>query len=216
MKVACATEHMMSCFQDVYPDIFALNKRISEPDIDLLIFTGGADINPALYGQKPDGAIGWDVGRDKIETEIFSRFSRGRIKAKCILGVCRGQQILNVFYGGSLIQDMDHPGVHEVEWKVETPLNVFPIVNSLHHQAVQWVGGDATVLGVEPNTGIPEAILYRSNVLTVQFHPEFFGAEKKNQFFSLINEWVAGNLKMMKGEKPKPSTSSYWTFTSVT
>ena len=88
-----------------------LDERASRVDraaafaaMDGLLLTGGADIDPARYGEPPAGARETEPGRDALEDEAF----RAAIEAGVpILGVCRGLQAINVFAGGSLVQHLD-------------------------------------------------------------------------------------------------------------
>ena len=75
--------------------------------LDGVILPGGGDLDPRLYGEEPGGAC-YDVSRAQDELDLA--VARRSIDAGLpVLGVCRGHQLLNVLYGGTLIQDMD-PG----------------------------------------------------------------------------------------------------------
>jgi gamma-glutamyl-gamma-aminobutyrate hydrolase PuuD len=78
-------------------------------DMDGLLLSGGAgDIDPALYGETPNGARDIDRARDDMELEAWRVAERRSIP---VLGICRGHQLINVFSGGSLIQDVpSHAG----------------------------------------------------------------------------------------------------------
>lgn len=72
--------------------------------MDGLLLSGGADVDPALYGQEPAGAVDVEPGRDALELAAW-RVARER--GRPVLGVCRGMQAINVFAGGSLIQHLE-------------------------------------------------------------------------------------------------------------
>lgn len=72
--------------------------------MDGLLLSGGADIDPARYGEAPAGAREAEPGRDALEDEAFRAAIASGVP---ILGVCRGLQAINVFAGGSLIQHLD-------------------------------------------------------------------------------------------------------------
>lgn len=73
-----------------------------------LLLSGGADLEPALYGESPQGAAGMDPLRDELELEAWHEAGR---RAVPVLGICRGLQAINVFTGGSLLQDVpSHTG----------------------------------------------------------------------------------------------------------
>jgi putative glutamine amidotransferase len=73
-----------------------------------LFLTGGADIDPSLYGEETDGSEDADRARDELELSAWRAAEERNLP---VLGVCRGLQAINVFAGGSLIQDLpDHGG----------------------------------------------------------------------------------------------------------
>jgi putative glutamine amidotransferase len=73
-----------------------------------LVFTGGADIDPGLYGEVPAGAVDCDSERDRLESEAWQTAERRSVP---VLGICRGMQAINVFSGGKLRQHVDgHEG----------------------------------------------------------------------------------------------------------
>lgn len=195
LKVACATSTMAGYFASVFPGMIIINPKdkVME-DLDLLIMTGGEDVNPSRYSEKPTLAFGWNDKRDDAEFSIYNsymRFSRANV-----LGVCRGMQLMNVAKGGTLYQDLSpsHSHNHPISSVVsESPFSYLKYVNSLHHQGLRSLGGDyAKVLAVEPISGIPEIISWRDRELAVQFHPELFAEEPKRVFFDIIKNWVLG------------------------
>jgi putative glutamine amidotransferase len=80
----------------------------SLPELDGVVLPGGGDLDPRLYGEDPCGAC-YDVNAEQDALDLA--VARQSIAAGLpVLGICRGHQLLNVLYGGTLIQDMD-PGV---------------------------------------------------------------------------------------------------------
>ncbi len=146
---------------------------------DGLLLTGGVDPAPSYYGEEPlDASVQIDPKRDELEKALIFAFWQQK---KPILGICRGIQVLNVFFGGDLWQDLptqcniDHGRtVHTVS----VPPGSFLYedfggemrVNSFHHQAVRRVAPDFTVAATSSD-GVVEAI-ERGNVRAVQWHPE--------------------------------------------
>jgi putative glutamine amidotransferase len=133
-----------------------LNERSSTAEraaaferMDGLLLSGGADIDPARYGEAPDGARDAEPGRDALEDEAFTAAARAGVP---VLGVCRGLQAINVFAGGSLVQHLDgHESVpypspavtrHRLDLAQGSRLAVILgdaddlEVNSYHHQAI--------------------------------------------------------------------------------
>lgn len=161
--------------------------------VDGLVLTGGADVNPALYGHAPHPALGpvSDV-RDSWEIELVRA---ARACSKPLLAICRGAQVLNVALGGNLIQDLpsqhpsdinhdpDHPRsfrTHPVEIATESRLGraagaTRPMVNSIHHQAIDRVSNDLRVVATAPD-GVIEGVESAADsdwwCVGVQWHPE--------------------------------------------
>jgi GMP synthase-like glutamine amidotransferase len=94
---------------------------------DLVLFTGGEDVHPVLYGETAHHATWPNLMRDKYEIRYYEVAKR---EGKPMIGICRGAQFLCVMAGGSLVQHMHHPGVHEVDTKDGRKIEV----TSLHHQ----------------------------------------------------------------------------------
>ncbi|CAB3786978.1 hypothetical protein LMG28688_02384 [Paraburkholderia caffeinitolerans] len=164
--------------------------------LDGLLLQGGADVSPQTYAETaPRPEWPGDRVRDMYELELLHEFIES---GKPVLGVCRGCQLINVAFGGSLYQDIatDVPtaGVHVSEHydqhrhaitfpEGSSLASMFPgrreaIVNSIHHQAVRSLGRDLTVEAVSAGDGLIEAVRYRRSpfVVGVQWHPEFHRA----------------------------------------
>jgi gamma-glutamyl-gamma-aminobutyrate hydrolase PuuD len=164
--------------------------------LDGLLLQGGADVSPQTYAEiSPRPEWPGDRVRDMYELELLHEFVES---GKPVLGVCRGCQLINVAFGGTLYQDIasDVPtaGVHVSEHydqhrhsvtfpEGSTFASMFPgrreaIVNSIHHQAVRSLGRDLTVEAVSGADGLIEAVRYRRApfVVGVQWHPEFHRA----------------------------------------
>ncbi|HZZ05044.1 gamma-glutamyl-gamma-aminobutyrate hydrolase family protein [Paraburkholderia sp.] len=164
--------------------------------LDGLLLQGGADVSPQSYAEQATSPE-WpgDRVRDMYELELLHEFIES---GKPVLGVCRGCQLINVAFGGTLYQDIatDVPtaGAHVNEnydqhrHSIHFPdgstlVNMFPgrreaIVNSIHHQAVKTLGRDLNIEAVSASDGIIEAIRFRRApfVMGVQWHPEFHRA----------------------------------------
>lgn len=160
--------------------------------IDGLLLTGGYDVDPTNYEEEPHVKLEQVVAeRDELEMILIREILK---HDKPILGICRGEQILNVTLGGTLYQDIEaqyereniqhfqqakrsHQS-HEVVVKKDTILGSIVQqanikVNSFHHQAVKDVAHALVVSGTS-HDGIIEAIESPTNrfVLGVQWHPE--------------------------------------------
>ena len=164
--------------------------------LDGLVLQGGADVSPLTYGEEPL-ARRWagDRLRDVYEIELVHEFIDA---GKPVLGICRGLQIINVAFGGSLYQDIatQLPGAlrhvtddyernsHEVSIVPGSGLARLYAgvararVNSIHHQSIQLLGrGLAVEARAEPD-GVIEAIRHSEKryVFATQWHPEFHPA----------------------------------------
>lgn len=179
----------------IYIPISSLNEEDIElylNKIDGLIFSGGHDIHPKYYDEK----IKYDnvkpnIKRDKFEMKLLSKAIE---RKKPILGICRGLQLINIYFGGKLFQDIkedkntniDHRGsvkektkqAHEVNLKDGLLLNRIYnesklLVNSVHHQAISKLG-DGLVANAKSNDSIIEGIEHKDYpfIIGVQWHPE--------------------------------------------
>ena len=168
-------------------------RYLPAPDLsyDGLVLVGGDDMDPALFGQEDRGSRGIDRARDGAELALLDAFCSAN---KPVLAICRGHQVVNVWLGGDLIQDLGpelnpfHQGegesdrVHLVRAAEGTLLHrlygpVFP-VNSSHHQAVGRLGRGLRVTA-RSESGVVEAMEHDSlPLICVQFHPERMTGKK--------------------------------------
>lgn len=144
-----------------------------------LLLPGGGDLEPWRYGQENRCARGLEPERDAAELALLERFTALR---RPVLGVCRGMQTINVFFGGTLVQDLPGHGAREGRDRLH-PVRTEPsfllplcgercVVNSAHHQAVDRLGhGLRAVQRAED--GVVEALCHEAlPVWGVQWHPE--------------------------------------------
>jgi putative glutamine amidotransferase len=166
--------------------------------LDAIVFPGGADVEPREYGEEPvDNLNVVESERDKVELRLARWAFDDDLPT---LGICRGQQLLNVALGGTLYQDLQRQGVTAVEHsdadgrarsKMIHRVRLDPdsrlaqlidetdvAVNSLHHQAVKKVAPALRVSG-QSEDGVIEAVEApdRRFLLAVQWHPEEFAEE---------------------------------------
>ncbi len=169
-------------------------------EFDGLLLSGGADVDPARYGETPvNGSVHVDAGRDDLDFELLLRADR--LEAP-VFGICRGLQVVNVALGGTLWQDLPaqrprgvehsfpsreghdraHPA-HEVRVSSSLtrtlPLGVAlaatdgAFVNSRHHQAVKGLAPGLVALAASPDD-LVEAFARDAGpfLAAVQWHPE--------------------------------------------
>jgi len=180
-----------------------------------LLLTGGDDVAPARYGEsKHPAVVEVEPERDEFEIALVQEARRRNLP---ILAICRGVQVLNVAFGGSLVQDIPSqvPGAlqhkltvpphqsyalaHEVWFEKDSLLGSLLKdrlsdadsceVNSRHHQAVKQVAGGFRVTATAPD-GVIEAIEDPGArfCLGVQWHPENFW--RTGEFRALFEGFV--------------------------
>ncbi len=148
-----------------------------------LLLPGGADVCPERYGEENKGSVNTDPKLDEAQLRLLDTFYKA---GKPILAICRGHQLLNVYFGGTLIQDLgEKNAVHRYEngdkvhlssaekgsWLCELFGESF-FTNSAHHQAVDRVAPGFKVI-LTSSDGVVEAIEKSGEkILSVQFHPE--------------------------------------------
>lgn len=177
---------------------------------DVLVLTGGSDVNPNFYGQpvlKQTGQL--NIKRDEEEREeVIKAFQQGKI----VVGICRGAQFLNVMNNGSLIQDVsNHAGLNHYVWAKRKKGDEYVEVNSTHHQMMipapkmyeLWAWAEArsdyylapenhkpVLINRNGTIAEPEAIWYPdTQSLCIQWHPEFSvpSTPFRNLFFEYFN-----------------------------
>ena len=182
------------CLPIIIPDLPPENLFPFLDRLDGIILHGGADVAPESYGEKPIGEWLGDKYRDEYELRIIDyAFKNG----KPVFGICRGCQILNVYFGGTLYQDIPTQvknhivhsdrekfdlNFHTIDFTPDSILNDLykgsdcRMVNSIHHQAVKDLGKNLIPLAVSTEDGIVEAFMHtgdNSIYMGIQWHPEF-------------------------------------------
>ncbi|MEZ0537527.1 gamma-glutamyl-gamma-aminobutyrate hydrolase family protein [Caldicellulosiruptoraceae bacterium PP1] len=217
-------KHRLYCSIDYYEPLLKLNCDISFfpssknsiskleqyiKNADALLFCGGEDVHPQFYKSQPLKGIGRiNILRDKIEIEAMKIADRLN---KRVLAICRGIQIMNVAFGGDLIQDINssnYPlshwqntevwiGYHSIFIEGKKLYNIFKsketLVNSFHHQAVNNIASGFSI-EARSSDGIIEAISKNDKefFIGVQWHPESMWQKNENQF-KLFKEFVGVN-----------------------
>ena len=170
-------------------------EEILEP-FDGLVLIGGGDVDPARYGAAPDTAHNYGVEEDRDEMEISLLLAADRMRLPT-LAICRGMQVMNVAFGGTLHQHLpDMPGLLEHGVPVADTISTHDVMvtpesrllattgvdvlvcSSHHHQGVDRVG-DRLAATAWSNDGLVEAIELQVDdphadtwMLGVQWHPE--------------------------------------------
>jgi putative glutamine amidotransferase len=181
--------------------------------LDGVLLAGGGDIHPSLYGEEATGKVGMiDELRDTVELPLVRWADADH---KPVLGICRGQQMINVALGGTLHQDIpsdfETDLVHDLSYKQEDwtyfahdlrldsnsqlanmlGVTTFP-VNSLHHQSVKRLAPGLKAVGWAPD-GVIEAIEGTNGhfIVGVQCHPEALQATTDERWRAMFGTFVA-------------------------
>lgn len=193
----------------VITDIEALSAIVA--DLDALLLSGGSDFNPLLVGEEPIPQL--DEGnlfRDEYDFILFRLAANRQIP---ILGICRGHQLLNIAFGGSLFQDIyaqnesalfqhsqkaprEYPshsvsiekGNHFLQEIYEHTDSLF--VNSFHHQAINKVAPEFIAVS-KATDGIIEGLAHpEKQIYGVQWHPEAMAAADDETMLQLFRYFV--------------------------
>lgn len=192
------------------------NKEVIKKQLSLLdglILSGGADVNPFLYQQDFKTGIGVvSPERDECEMIVIEEFLK---TGKPILGICRGHQLLNVYFKGSLLQDLRyypkdilqhrqilHPNLEtHIVNILEDNNMLFELygkeikTNSFHHQVIDKVGEGLTVIAKTRNDVI-EAIQKKDHkfLYGIQWHPEMMGARGNTEMLKIFKKFIEASM----------------------
>lgn len=185
--------------------VLDFNKLKNDDKVDLILFTGGSDVNPEEYGEETGKYTSIDLKRDSLEIKVFKKF---RYVPK--LGICRGAQLLTVLSGGKLIQHVTgHSGDHNI---VIDKLGTF-VMTSTHHQMMNpynldkesyslkawsknflsdtYLNGLNSEISLDKEFLEPEIVEYfNTKSLCIQGHPEFGNDSIKEVTLMLLDNFL--------------------------
>jgi len=190
-------------------DISVLNRILSQ--IDGLILSGGGDVYAPLFNEELHPAVeSYDLERDNYDIALARMAAARQIP---ILGICRGHQVINVAFGGNLIQDIPsqipkskinhsqsevrEQGTHWVDIKPNSKLQEIlktnkVLVNSFHHQSNKTIANGFKAVASSKD-GVNEAIESTENksIIGVQWHPENMAVAENETMLSLFRHLIS-------------------------
>lgn len=155
--------------------------------LDGLVLSGGTHVHPSRYGQQPAVTANYDPRRDETDFRLLSHAEKLGIP---VLGVCRGAQLINIFRGGSLCQNVTPMREHTRHRPLLLPLQRVRLVtdsrlvevmgtpvigaNRIHSQAIKQLGRQLRVVAVD-NDNFVQAIENTTGqwLMGIQWHPEY-------------------------------------------
>ncbi|ABR33043.1 gamma-glutamyl-gamma-aminobutyrate hydrolase family protein [Clostridium beijerinckii] len=181
--------------------------------LDGIVLSGGIDINPLLYNEEPSPKLGY-IYPDKDEFDLTLVKIAYELN-KPILAICRGHQILNVAFGGTLYQDLSDMSGCYIKHHQQTKdgaashtleiiegsilyeiLGNTALINSFHHQAIKDLAPGFKVTAYSKDKVI-EAIesCEKNFVIGVQFHPEIMTAYNDKNMLKLFEAFINASYK---------------------
>lgn len=178
-------------------------------DADIVLFTGGEDVDPSLYNSKKHPSTYSNIERDKKEKEVFDKIKPTQLA----LGICRGSQFLCVMNGGLLVQDCTSHAIyythgitdgtieyeitsthHQMQYPYNLPISDYDVLFKSSELRSYYYKGDNIKEEVIISQGEPEIVLYhkenKPKCLAIQGHPEYMRADSPVIFMlnDLINK----------------------------
>ena len=179
--------------------------------VDGILIQGGIDVTPSFYGEENLPLL--DVTCAQTDQFLLEVIKCAKERKIPILGICKGMQLINVSFGGTLYQDIKYAGldskshrqsdetitkpVHSINIVENSYLsNMFPnkdklMVNSYHHQAIKDLG-QGLEIDAKADDGIIESIHYGNKsqwIFGVQFHPEQL-SRANDEFLAIFSEFI--------------------------
>lgn len=168
---------------------------------DALILPGGGDITPAFFGEKTKGSRSIDTELDILQFQALDTAIAAGIP---VIGICKGMQVINVAFGGTILQDMPEDHLHSAPlgdaFHTSVMVNdsrlfkYFPAtmrVNSAHHQRIDRLGQHLKITQRCPDDGCPEALEHDElPILGFQWHPERLPKQAGEPLLSLLASYL--------------------------
>jgi anthranilate/para-aminobenzoate synthase component II len=177
-----------------------IENRVLVDDIknaDIVLFTGGEDVDPSVYGCEKHNRTYSNIKRDNIEKDVFKQINPEK---QIAVGICRGSQLMCALNGGILIQDCDHHALggthqivnkrtgevfnitsthHQMQYPYHLPSSDYEVLYVAYGNRCSYYEGDKINVNPLVKYGEPEIVLYKKKgnpkCLAIQGHPEFMG-----------------------------------------
>ena len=175
---------------------------------DGFILPWGQDIDPEVYRQKNTASVDYSLENDHVLLDFIEKVVK---TDKLLFWICRGMQLINVYYWWTLIQDIENTDIHddikgedrmahniiieswnvleEVFWKKEIE------VNSIHHQAIQKLWKWIEIISRSDDGYIEWIHVRGKNILWVQWHPELL-TKHQILFQTIFQKYIENTLKI--------------------
>lgn len=176
-----------------------------------VLFTGGEDVDPSLYGCEKHKSTYSNLSRDLKEKEIFSKVNP---KTQICAGICRGSQLMCILNGGLLVQDCGSHAIHythpitdgetiyeitsthhQMQYPYNLPTEYYKVLYTAYPRLSHYYSGDKINSELIKRNGEPEVVLYKNPnlpvCLAIQGHPEMIPESPVSKMLSeLINSLI--------------------------
>lgn len=147
-----------------------------------LLLPGGGDIAPELFGQINQGSVNIDETLDRIQFKVLDEYCK---KKKPVLGICKGIQLINVYFGGTILQHLSTAHNHRdcdgdqyhmtIATKDSLLTSIYGLrfsVNSAHHQGIGYLGAGLEAIQFAEDRVVEGIVHKELPIIGVQWHPE--------------------------------------------
>lgn len=190
--------------------------RVDVTLLDGLVLSGGTHVHPRLYGQEPEVTARYDERRDETDWYLLKRAEALRLP---VLGICRGAQLINIYRGGSLCQNVTPLRVNTRHRPLLLPLQTVRVVrgtrlssvmlgpsigaNRIHSQAIKELGRNLRVVAIDNDLFVQAIENTRGQwLMGVQWHPEYllYHPLHRRLFRCLVDAARALKLARLEGQ----------------